>query len=309
VLALHYPRRAPYRWRGVDVEPLLASPSVVRRPASLWRGAGRLWKLHRRHPVDVVHAFWLSDAALLAALAAVRGRWPVVATAMGQDALPGNRYLAILPLRRMTVVAASARAAAALCDGGRSVDGVVPWGVSDPGPLPLLSWEERDIDLLGAGALVPVKDYGTFLQVIAVLARRGLRCRAEIFGDGPDRASLQELAERLDISGHVAFRGLRPRDEVLAAMARTRVLLHPATYEGFGLVFAEALARGACVASRPVGAAADGPRWRVAEGVEGLATAAASWLESAPAPARVLPFPAGAAARAYLDLYEPERRR
>lgn len=71
-----------------------------------------------------------------------------------------------------------------------------------------------------------------------------------IIGDGPRRASLQELAEKLGISQHVLFKGAKPHDQVMDTMRRAHVLALPSVKaakgdaEGLGMVLLEAAALG-----------------------------------------------------------------
>ncbi len=61
-------------------------------------------------------------------------------------------------------------------------------------------------------------------------------------GDGPDRAALVELADRLGIAERVRFAGRVPAEERFAWLAASDVLAMPSRYETFGMVAAEALA-------------------------------------------------------------------
>ncbi len=68
--------------------------------------------------------------------------------------------------------------------------------------------------------------------------------RLQVVGDGPLRADLVSLAARLGISDRVVFVGQLPHQDTLAAIARSRVLLHPSSREGASWVIGEAAALG-----------------------------------------------------------------
>ena len=104
----------------------------------------------------------------------------------------------------------------------------------------------------------------TCLAASLVSGRPRLRC--VIAGDGPERPDLERLVGERALGNNVTFAGMIPRREVLALMLRTKVLLHPSRYEGFGYVFAEALACGAEVVSFRVGCAREHPGWHIAAG-------------------------------------------
>src|SRR5512135_110945 len=68
--------------------------------------------------------------------------------------------------------------------------------------------------LLGVGRMVPVKGLDVLLRAGAELRSRGLGIRLYLVGDGPLRASLEEQAAVLGLSGAVTFAGPRTQDEL-----------------------------------------------------------------------------------------------
>ena len=100
------------------------------------------------------------------------------------------------------------------------------------------------LQLLFVGGLVPRKACDIALRAAAPL----LRARAAhftVFGDGPDRARLEELTKSLGVENAVDFRGWVGHAEVLARMRTADVFLFPSLRDnGAGVVF-EALACGA----------------------------------------------------------------
>jgi len=94
------------------------------------------------------------------------------------------------------------------------------------------------------------------------------------------------------------------RVQVFNLMARSRVLLHTATFESFAMVMAEAHAHGAVVVSNAVGIApaAPGPGFYLSEGVCGLTQAVNAAL-AAPAVPPTIPWSLENTVAAYADLY------
>ena len=75
--------------------------------------------------------------------------------------------------------------------------------------------------------------------------RRGPAPTCEIVGDGPERESLEALADELGLSNSVRFAGALPRDQVLAALSSASLLVLPSLcYETFGLAILEAAIQG-----------------------------------------------------------------
>src|SRR5262249_7047051 len=75
-----------------------------------------------------------------------------------------------------------------------------------------------------------------------------------IVGDGSDRARLEDLAHRMEISEHVIFAGRIPETETVAHYNLADVYVMPSTGEGFGIVLIEAAACGVSV----IGSLVDG---------------------------------------------------
>ena len=109
--------------------------------------------------------------------------------------------------------------------------------------------DKRDIDILGAGSLIPLKQYDLFVKCVAFLKLSFPGIKVVICGKGPEIDSLKELSSQLNLTGNLVFAGELPHAEVLGMMQRSKVFLHTSNYEGFGAVLAEALYAGAHVVS------------------------------------------------------------
>ncbi len=264
VVALHYPfTEGPYQWNGFQIYSL--GGSNTRTPLGkflLWRKAKRkLYAIHKEHPIDLIHSFWLLECTWLGKQVARKLGIPIVATVQGQDAHQTNRYLSTLDLTKIRVVTLSQRAADTL-QSLRVVPylKVIPWGLP-PEDFPVHTLGSRNLDVLGVGNLVAVKDWSTFLQVLERLRRFHPFMKVRLVGDGALRSALEKEAEERQLDQLLEFVGELPRQEVLKMMRRSKVLLHTAKSEGQGYVFEEALAQGMRIVSTPVGMAKAGPRW------------------------------------------------
>lgn len=264
VVALHYPFTAGlYKWKGFQVHAL--GGSNVRPPFSrflLWRKAKRkLFAIHKEYPIDLIHSFWLHECTLLGKQVARRLGIPVVATVQGQDALPENRYLSFLDFTKIRIIALSQRGADTLRSMRKVPDlRVIPWGLP-PEDFPANTLGLRNLDVLGVGSLVAVKDWSTFLDVLERLRRYHPFLKACLIGEGELRGVLEREAKDRQLDQVLEMPGELPRKEVLEVMQRSKVLLHTAKFEGQGYVFEEALAQGMRIVSTHVGMAKAGPRW------------------------------------------------
>lgn len=304
VLALHYPHGARrYAWHGCDV---LALGSGQRRWPWRWldlrRAVHAAQALSVEQPVTILHALWLTDAAWVTAHVAQRLRRPWVASLMGQDARTDNRWLHLLRLGRARVTAPCARAASEYARATGRHAQIVPWGLAPTtGTAP--PWAERTLDVLGVGALIALKDFARFVDLAAELNRAGRLGQARLIGTGPARAALEARAAAAGLGTRFACVGVQPRPQVLATMAQARVLVHPARYEGFGLVLAEALAHGMAVVARPVGIAEPSERMRVCAQDEDFLPATLDLLAAGGDGQPRLLFPIERTVAGFLDLY------
>jgi glycosyltransferase involved in cell wall biosynthesis len=134
-----------------------------------------------------------------------------------------------------------------------------------------------DNDFLVAlvGRLSEEKGAHLLLEAIAPLQPR---VRVVLVGDGPQRAELETLTDRLGLRPRVLFAGYTPRPETW--MAAADVVAVPSTwYEAFGRVVVEAMNQGTAVVASRIGGMAelfdDGAHGRYVEAgsVEGLRAA------------------------------------
>lgn len=97
--------------------------------------------------------------------------------------------------------------------------------------------------LVYAGRLLREKRIDLLLEAVARLKTPGPRLA--VYGDGPDRSRLEEMAGRLGLDGTVLFRGYLPSNtDVWRKMGESRIAVQPSSREGFGLFPLEAMAAG-----------------------------------------------------------------
>jgi glycosyltransferase involved in cell wall biosynthesis len=163
--------------------------------------------------------------------------------------------------------------------------------------------------IVAAGRLGKVKGLDVLLRAIGRPPLGDARLR--IFGSGPERGALENLARAEGVAQRVEFRG--HSDALLDEIARASVFCLPSRREGFGNVLIEAQA----VATPIVASDLPGPRAILADGRYGrlvppgdpdaLARALAETLESPPAGpdrARLLEYTVGASTAGLVDLVD-----
>lgn len=133
--------------------------------------------------------------------------------------------------------------------------------------------------------------YGKRIDVVInSMAQLPSFCRCTIAGEGPERASLEDLVRKRGLEDRIEFVGWVTGDAKKQLLSATDVFCLPSTYDSFGMGYVEAMAHGVPVVALRFGAIPD----VVAEGQTGL-------LVGAPDPEQV--------ADAILKLSDPDVRR
>lgn len=224
---------------------------VLRASRALRAGLGRY---------DLVHT--MSPSALLP-FAPVRVGIPWVHTehwsalldtsTVGFPARLGLRAALQIMRRPDALVAVSTALAEHLSSRlGRTVD-VIPNAVDAPERPEARAEPGGPLRMVSVGGLIPRKGPGLAVEAVAELRRRGHDARLTWIGDGPSRAEVASLAERLGVDDVVDLAGTLPPDAVLKALAASDLFLLPTSVETFGVSIAEALLSG-----RPVVVGANG---------------------------------------------------
>ena len=103
--------------------------------------------------------------------------------------------------------------------------------------------------------LVPDKGMECFLRMAQLIRARRSDVRFLVVGDGPLRSSLEQMTESLGIRNSVVFAG--HRTDVAALMQAMDLFVLPTRREGFGVVFAEAMAMGKATVGSRIGPVAE----------------------------------------------------
>ena len=284
VIALrHPPRRGPYQVAGATVRSLALgrASGPVGRVRVLGGGLRAMVGIHRRRPIDLVHALWADEAGAVGVLAGRLLRRPAVVSVLGGElvALPDIGYGAALGRGgRLTTRLALRLATAVTCGSQPLADDLRRLGGPKPLDLPL----GVDLEtfspggaaprlprtLLFVGSLEPVKDPGLLVGAFAALARDRPDLRLRFVGDGRLRGSLERELATLGLADRVTFDGSVARRDLPAIYRAATVLAVPSRHEAQSMVAVEAAASGLPVVGSRVGAVAE-----LAGAGAGLATA------------------------------------
>ncbi len=110
----------------------------------------------------------------------------------------------------------------------------------------------KDKLIIGVGNLRKQKNYGLALETIGKLSRCSTKHHYHyiVCGDGPERAFLESIAQRLDLTKHVSFIGVR--SDVARLLSVSDCFLSTSEFEGLPMAVLEALASGICCVLSPI---------------------------------------------------------
>ena len=278
VLSLQYPfNTKKYTWFNTTVIPFNSkrglSRLLVRRKSN-----ATLKTIHKVTPITGLLSFWYGECAAVGKQFADKHGLKHFCWILGQDAKKENKYPKRSQLAPGELIALSDFLQTEFeKNHGIKPGHLIPAGINTK----LFNDEkEKDIDILGVGSLIPLKQYHIFLQTIAEIKKQIPGIRAVLVGKGPEKDRLQILITQLGLQSNVTLTGELPYPEVLEWMQRAKVFLHPSSYEGFSGVCLEALYAGAHVISFCKAMNREIEQWQIVSSKEEMAQKAIIILEN-----------------------------
>lgn len=273
VAPIHYARKkssplAPATWVRYPQIPGALGLSSAGRWLYARLLAGVL-RLHKRNPIDIIHAHAALPCGHAAALLATTLQLPFVVTLHGLDVFntcfrggspaEWRRKVSIDVYRRARrVICISQRVQHLLHEGAPDeVRSTVVYNGTDPNffsparlagqlssVVPRSGALQQGKEILIVGNLLVGKGHELVLRAVSQLAPVFPQLRCRIIGEGHDRARFEALAKFLGVEQRVHFLGRRSRAEVADAMRSCSVFALPSRCEGLGCVYLEAMACG-----------------------------------------------------------------
>ncbi|MEN0055580.1 MAG: glycosyltransferase [Mucilaginibacter sp.] len=251
VVSFQYPfTTMNYEWFEVEVIALGGKARGGPYRLLTWQRALRVLKdLNKKYEITGLLSFWLGECALIGNRFARKNNLKHYCWMLGQDARAGNNYVKqIKPDGNRLIALSDFLVREFNTNYGIKATHVITPGV-DTSLFEPLGTSVRDIDVMGAGSLIPLKQYELFINVIKKLVLTFPDIKAIICGKGPEMGQLQKQIIRLNLTNNIELKGELPHREVLKLMQRSKVFLHTSAYEGYGMVLNEALYAGAHVVS------------------------------------------------------------
>ncbi|HEY6435051.1 MAG TPA: glycosyltransferase, partial [Ignavibacteriaceae bacterium] len=263
VISFQYPyHQAEYLWNGIDIFSLRGKNSKIKKPLVWLKAIQEAKKIHGSIKVDAVHSLWAGECAMIGNFLSQKINCTHICTLMGQDVVTSNNYLKWLKNSKTKFIALSKNQKDLFYKlTGKNVSATIHWGIDDQ----QINSHERDIELLGVGSLIPLKNYSLFIKTVEAIVKGKPDLSCKLVGTGPESTKLKEMAEAKGITKNIEFTGSLDRKEIFRLMQRSKILVHPSRFEGSGFVFAEALANGMNIVSFDVGYAQEHTKWTIAK--------------------------------------------
>lgn len=248
VISFHYPyHKKSYDWFGIPVISLGGKNKgglftlMLRTKAN-----ATLKKINDKTRISTIISFWYGECAFAGHRFAQQNHIKHFCWILGQDARKGNKHIKKGRLKDNELVALSDFLQEEFEKNyGTKPKYVITPGLTSQSPAEL----PRGIDILGAGSLIPLKQFDIFLEIIFEIKKQMPAVKAMLIGEGPEKEKLEALITKYDLQKNVILTGKLAYTDVLKMMERSKLLLHPSSYEGFSGVCQEALTVGAHVVS------------------------------------------------------------
>lgn len=260
VITLQYPyHTSPYKWHDIQVHPLDGKNKNGIRRIALWYRCYRLVKKLSGTNTLGILSFWCNETALIGKFFASRNHITHKIWISGQDARASNKFVRWIKPHQDELVAMSDFLKTEFSKN----HGIEPSHVITNGTEMASHVVKKDIDILGAGSLIRLKQYDIFIEVVAAIAKSKPTLSAVLFGQGPEEKLLRKQISDSGLEKNIELKGEVDHATLMKWMNRSKILLHPSSYEGYSTVCLEGLANGCHVVSFTQAEKGPIPHWHI----------------------------------------------
>jgi len=239
-----------YSFFNCEIRSFGNTQKTLMHRLSIWI---RVWKnlreLAKDYEIIGILSFWYGECALIGHWFSKFHNLKHRVWLMGQDAKKNNILAKWIGCSALEIIAISDFVQLEFYKNHKiKPQFIIPLGI-EPKLFPPFQ-ENKTWDIIGVGSFIPLKRFDYFIELIHEIIPYFPQLRACICGEGPQREMLERMIQKYGLEDHIELLGLLPYPKVLDHMSRSKILLHTSEYEGFALVFLEALYSGARVISR-----------------------------------------------------------
>jgi glycosyltransferase involved in cell wall biosynthesis len=306
VISLQYPAaEISYQWNDVTVYALNGKKYKSVTRFFFWiKAFRRILKITKGQKLIGVLSFWCNETALIGKYVALRNKIPHKIWISGQDARKNNSFVRWVKPHPFDLVAMSHFLREEFFTNHR----IKPAHLVPNAVAATYQNIEKDIDVMGAGSLIPLKQYQLFLEVIAAVRKTNPSIKVVLFGNGPGEKTIRALIEKLDLSTVVTLHAEIDHMTLMHWMSKSKILLHPSSYEGYSTVCLEALANGCHVVSFTEAEDSAVPHWHIVKEKSEMVNAVSQILQHEKDFTPVLKREIGATVKSMFSLFEFERQ-
>ncbi|HWY36713.1 MAG TPA: glycosyltransferase family 4 protein [Nitrosopumilaceae archaeon] len=305
ILAFDYPLNAnTYQWNKNEVISFNGWKKGYIKRLYKWFQIWRMMnKIKSGRNIIGLLSLWCGECAYLGNRFAKRNHLTHFCWIQGQDAKKSNKYIArIKPVGAELIAISDFNQEEFEKNHGLRPGHVIPVGIRPPG---ILNGDKlKDIDILGVGSLIPLKQYHLFIEIIYKIKQSFPLIKAVLCGKGPDEERLKMAIVNYKLQGNIELTGELSHDKIMALMKRGKVFIHPSNYEGFSVACLEALGSGCHVISFIQPMQYDIEQWHIVQTLSEMVETAKSILNNPIAIYKpVLPFNVKECVKSILQLY------
>jgi glycosyltransferase involved in cell wall biosynthesis len=251
VFAFQYPfAPGSYQWNGINIIAFGGKNTKGISRIALWlKVILKFRALQKNFHVVGIFSIWLTECALIGKALASWYAIKHYTWIVGQDARATNKYVRWLRPNPKTLVAFSKFISAQMeANFGLLPMHIIRNGVNTQIFAPIKT-AGRQINVMGAGSLIPLKNYERFIEIIRRVNLKVPVGQVVIAGDGPEKKNLNSFIAEKQVQGNIELTGNVAHADVLALMNNSRIFLHTSQYDSNATVLHEALCAGCTVIS------------------------------------------------------------
>jgi len=269
-----------------------------------WIGLWRILdEIKKENNLIGLFSFWCGECALIGKYFGKRNNLKHFTWITGQDARKGNKYIKLIRPRSYELIAMSDFLAKEFYKNYHVHPlHIIPNGIDES--LFLKQTTKRNITILGAGSLIPLKQYDVFINALKEITGKIPDVIAMLCGKGPQETELQKLIVQQQLQNNIVLTGEVSHKEILRLMQQTKIFLHTSNYEGFSTVCLEALYAGCHVISFIKPMHYDIDHWHIVQTKEEMINKAIELLKnSGTTYTAVMPYAMDDSAKAVIQLF------
>ena len=241
VISLFYPfNEREFLWNGIPVYALGIGGTRIAKLFKIRKVSAIFESIYNKEEETVIQSFWLTHCALVGEKIANKYKIKHFCMAMGQDLTFKNKFRYILPKKQLKVICPNSLSSKKLKTVfKRKATFIIPRGIDESSFKD--KFKTRDIDILGVGNFGKLKNYESFLRIVKELKKGCEKLKIVIIGKGEQESLLKHFVKKNHLSDNVIFLGHVSREEVIATMLQSKILLHTSSFEDESYAITEAL--------------------------------------------------------------------